>query len=167
MLIKFAIALAEVQLQNGRHFLLENPLTAESWSLPELKRFLRRLECHQSVFDQCRFKLRGPSGLLHKKPTKMVTSSEKIALRLDGKRSTKDHQHEHVMGGSRVTSAAELYTKELAREIIKGLEEEFEKKYGCGIVRETLAVDGAETDGDIEDALDRDVDPPMEVSRPR
>ena len=66
------------------------------------------------------------------------------------------------MGGSRVTSAAELYTKELAREIIKGLEEEFEKKYGCGIVRETLAVDGAETDGDIEDALDREVDPPME-----
>jgi hypothetical protein len=159
VLIKFAIELAELQLRHGRHFLLENPLTAESWSLAELKRFLRRLECHQAVFDQCRFKLRGPSGLLHKKPTKVVTSSEKIADRLDGKRCNKDHEHEHVMGGSRVTAAAGLYTKELAREIIKGLEEEFEKTYGCGFIHETLAVDGAETDGDIEDALDREVDP--------
>ena len=159
VLIKFAIELAELQLQHGRHFLLENPLTAESWSLAELKRFLRRLECHQAVFDQCRFKLRGPSGLLHKKPTKVVTSSEKIADRLDGKCCNKDHEHEHVMGGSRVTAAAGLYTKELAREIIKGLEEEFEKTYGCGFIHETLAVDEAETDGDIEDALDREVDP--------
>ena len=94
----------------------------------------------------------------------MVTSSEKIALRLDGKRCTKGRQHEHVRGGSRVTSAAGLYTKELAREIIKGLDEEFEKKYGCGIIHETLAVDGAETDGDIEDALDREVDPPILLS---
>ena len=162
VLIKFAIELAELQPQHGRHFLLENPLTAESWSLAELKRFLRRLECHQAVFDQCRFKLRGPSGLLHKKPTKVVTSSEKIADRLDGKRCNKDHEHEHVMGGSRVTAAAGLYTKELAREIIKGLEEEFEKTYGCGFIHETLAVDGAETDGDLEEALDREVDPPME-----
>jgi hypothetical protein len=78
---------------------------------------------------------------------------------LDGKRCNKDHEHEHVMGGSRVTAAAGLYTKELAREIIKGLEEEFEKTYGCGLIHETLAVDGAETDGDLEDALDREVDP--------
>eukprot|EP00435_Cladocopium_sp_Y103_P000558 s8569_g1.t1 len=129
----------------------------------ELKRLLRRLECHQAVFDQCRFNLRGPSGLLHKKPTKIATSSERIAIRLDGKRCSRDHEHQHVMGGSSITSAAGLYTKELAREIVKGLEEEFDKTFGRGTIHETLAVDGAETDGDIEDALEREIDPPVEM----
>ena len=157
-LIKYAIELAELQLAQGRHFLLENPLTAESWSLPQLKKLLQRLECHQAVFDQCRFQLRGPSGLLHKKPTKIATSSEAIARRLDGRRCLRDHEHEHVLGGGKITSAAGLYTKELANEIILGLEEEFEQSQRRA-PHETMAVE----EGDIEDDLDREIDPPMEM----
>ena len=33
-LIKYAIELAELQLSQGRHFLLEDPLIAESCNLP-------------------------------------------------------------------------------------------------------------------------------------
>ena len=157
-LIKYAIELAELQLAQGRHFLLENPLTAESWSLPQLKKLLQRLECHQAVFDQCRFQLRGPSGLLHKKPTKIATSSEAIARRLDGRRCLRDHEHEHVLGGGKITSAAGLYTKELANEIILGLEEEFEQSQRRA-PHETMAVE----EGDVEDDLDREIDPPMEM----
>ena len=158
ILIKYAIELAELQVFQGRHFLLENPLPAESWNLEELKKLLRRLECHQAVFDQCRFQLRGPSGLLHKKPTKIVTSSEAIARRLDGRRCLKDHEHKTVIGGARVTWAAGLYTKELADEIICGLEEEFDRSY-LRRPHEALAVE----DGDIEDDLEREIDPPVEV----
>ncbi|CAL1166460.1 unnamed protein product [Cladocopium goreaui] len=159
-LIRFALELAEEQLKQGRHFLLENPLTAESWSVDELRQFLQRLECHQAIFDQCRFNLRGSSGLLHKKATKIVTSSEAIADRLDGKRCTRDHPHEQVLGGSKITSAAGHYTKELAREIIKGIEEEFEKQYGARRKpNNVLAVEG----GDLEDDLDREIDPAVEM----
>ena len=63
--------------------------------------------------------------------TKIATSSEAIANRLDGKRCTRDHPHEQVLGGSKITSAAGHYTKELSHEIIKGIEEEFEKQYGA------------------------------------
>ena len=158
-LIQYAIELAELQLSQGRRFLLENPLTAESWDLPQLKKLLQRLECHQAVFDQCRFQLRGPSGLLHKRPTKIATSFEAIARRLDGPRCLRGHQHEHVLGGSKKTSAAGLYpTKELANEIILGLEEEFEQSQRRA-PHKTMAVE----EGDIEDDLDREIDPPMEV----
>ena len=60
-------------------------------------------------------------GLLHKKPTKIATCSEAIARRLDGRRCLRDHEHEHVLGGGKVTSTACLYTKELANEIILNL----------------------------------------------
>ena len=160
-LIRFAIELAEIQLKSGRHFLLENPLTAESWSLSELKQFLQRAECHEAVFDQCRFKLRGPSGLFHRKPTKVVTSSESIANRLDGKRCLRDHPHEVVIGGSKITSAAGHYTKELASEIVCGIEEQFEKQFGKahGLHHVLVVTD----EGDLEEELERELDPVGEM----
>ena len=93
-------------------------------------------------------------GLLHKKPTKIATCSEAIARRLDGRRCLRDHEHEHVLGGGKVTSTACLYTKELANEIILNLNN-LNVKY----LMKTMAVE----EGDIEDDLDREIDPPMEV----
>jgi hypothetical protein len=65
-LIRFALSLARLQLRNGRHFILENPVGSESWSLPEIIKFLEEEEAKLARFDQCRFNLRSADGWLHK-----------------------------------------------------------------------------------------------------
>jgi hypothetical protein len=118
VLIQFALDLARLQAKNGRHFLLENPGTSEAWNLDMLIRFLEEIDSHTAVFDQCRFGLRGQSGLLHRKTTRIETSSPCVAKRLDGKRCLRDHDHEMIIGGKHITGPAGHYPTQLAKEIV-------------------------------------------------
>ena len=125
-LVNFAARLAREQLERGRHFVIENPFGSAAWKLPSL-RFLRRHPLSkQVVVDMCRFGLRGPAGLLHKKPTRLLTSSPAVLSKMLNKRCTGLHQHEPVMGGSKVTTAAGHYTKEFSRALVEAFEEEFD-----------------------------------------
>ena len=99
-LIRFALSLARLQLRNGRHFILENPVGSESWSLLEIIKFLEEEEAKLARFDQCRFNLRSADGWLHKKATQVATSSEAVRSHLDQVRCTGDHLHQPVIGGS-------------------------------------------------------------------
>ena len=59
---------------------------------------------------------------------------------------SKDHDHQPVLGGSRITSNAGHYPVALAKAFIKGLERQFHADHGhC---REVLAVDGEEVEPD-------------------
>ena len=115
-LVKFSLELAQLQLEGGRHYALENPLTSEAWKIEEMKKFLNETTYFEAIFDQCQFNLRGRSGHLHKKATKIVSSSGALRDELHGRRCLRDHQHEPVIGGSSVTRPAGHYPVKLAGE---------------------------------------------------
>ena len=104
---------------------MENPLSSKAWTLPEMEEALRKLHAFEAKFDQCRLGLSDGQGNLHKKPTCIITSSEMIARILDGLRCGQDHEHRPVMGGSKITSAAGIYPRGLAKAFIDGIEKQF------------------------------------------
>ena len=72
------------------------------------------------VVDMCRFGLRAADGGLHRKSTRIVSSSQALVSELIGKRCAGDHQHSWVLGGSQVTSAASHYFQEFADAVVRG-----------------------------------------------
>ena len=152
--IRFCIELAIIQLTGGRHFLLENPLTATSWKTPEMIKFLDERDLWVVGFDQCALGLRGNSGLLHKKPTQIVTSSAAVREALLDKKCSRDHQHQQVIGGSAVTQAAGLYPAALARLLVKAMEEQFHRD-GRRLQPERQAL-AAEAGGEEDEVIDDD-----------
>lgn len=77
-LIAFAIRVAEFQVAHGRHYVMENPRNSMAWRLPTLQDFVLRTHALEVVLDMCCFNLRAPDGLLHKKPTKLLTSMQAV-----------------------------------------------------------------------------------------
>ena len=129
VLLKYAIELAELQHANGRHFLLENPRTSKAWTLREMVEFLDRVDARLADFDMCRFNLKSSSGVRHKKATRMATSSKEIAGMLDGRKCMRNHPHQHVIGGSRITTSAGFYPRQLASALVSGMEKQFEHDF--------------------------------------
>ena len=81
-LIRFALSLARLQLRNGRHFILENPVGSESWSLPEIIKFLEEEEAKLARFDQCRFNLRSAVGGFTRRQHKWQPAVRQFVLTL-------------------------------------------------------------------------------------
>ena len=146
-LIRFALQLARLQLRNGRHFALENPIGSSSWQLPEVIKFLEEEEARIARFDQCRFGLRSEQGKLHKKGTQIVTSSKAMQSNLHDVRCLRDHEHQQVIGGSKVTSRAGHYPQGLARTLVDSMEAEFHNQYKA---KENYDILAAEHDGEAE-----------------
>ena len=139
ILLNFALILARIQMKRGAHFIVENPRGSLAWSLEELVQFL---ELPDVLLDRCSFGLRSEAGFLHKKPARIVASSTCVADELRGMVCAKDHFHQPVIGGSKISGRAGHYPVALAKAIVKGLERQFHEDFGkC---REVLAVDGAE-----------------------
>ncbi len=159
-LLKFAVKLARRQHRAGRHFILENPLPSAAWKDPEMVRLIEELGCYIAELDQCRYGLRSLDGVLHKKPTRLATSSPEVADRLHDRRCLRDHPHASVLGGTKVTARAGHYPSQLARAMVIGLESQFEAEG-----KKSYEVNAAETEdpGDgFEEDFDNEV--PGEVS---
>ena len=144
VLMNFAILLARLQLKRNSHFIMENPRGSEAWLLPEMMQFLESAPVECVDIDQCAFFLRSVEGHLHKKPTRIATSSSAVADELRGKQCSKDHAHQPVLGGKKITSRAGHYPVSLARAFVKGLERQFHADYAA--CREVMAVDGEEVE---------------------
>ena len=160
-LIRFALRLARLQRRNGRHFALENPIGSGSWSLPEMVKFLEELEVKIARFDQCRYNLRSEKGMLHRKRTQIATSSGEMKERLDGMDCKKDHLHQPVIGGARITARAGHYPIPLAKALVSGMEDEFHKQFQKKSQNETMAAEDGDGDGDVPSGEDDgDLDAP-------
>ncbi len=114
-------------------------------------RLIEELGCYIAELDQCRYGLKSLEGILHKKPTRLATSSPSVADRLHGRRCLHDHDHAPVLGGTKITSRAGHYPSQLARALVVGLEAQFEAEG-----KKSFEVNAAETgehDDDIEEDL--------------
>jgi len=129
VLVDFAVRCAWLQLQSGRHVLLENPLGSLAW---RVVRALRSLAADRRMmfarFDQCAYGKTSIFGGLIKKPTLILTDLGPVAERLL-KRCSRDHAHDQVIGGSRVTAPAGHYSRHMCAAIVDGLEEAYEQEH--------------------------------------
>ena len=101
--------------------------------------------------------------------TSVLTSSRCVADRLRGQVCQRDHEHEPVIGGRRVTERASHYPRRLAEAMLGGIEEEWNNLYNeANMVEEPDGSDGYEPgtprddrddeSGDYEDDSDDDND---------
>ena len=114
-------------------------------------KFLEEEEARLARFDQCRFGLRSEQGLLHKKGTQIATSSKAMQENLQDVRCLRDHQHQPVIGGSKITSRAGHYPQQLARVLVDSMEEEFHNQFKKKDGFDVLAAEHEEGDGSDED----------------
>ena len=123
-MVNIAMKIAEMQLDAGRHFIFEHPLTASSWRLPSLKRLRQRAGVCETVLHQCMYGLesKDKEGVAPaKKATRILCSStavrDQLSRRCDG-----NHRHVQLISGR--PAAAQEYTPELCRAMVDGVEME-------------------------------------------
>ena len=130
-LVLFAIEVAELQMNTGRHFMIENPLPSAAWQLEELQAFMNRPDVLSVVVDMCAFNLRAATGELHRKRTRLLTSSQALVSSMMNKKCAGDHEHAPVIGGSKVTEAAGHYSREFSDAVIRAFMEQFDFETGA------------------------------------
>ena len=122
----------KIQVADGNDALAENPLASYAFKEPPIKRVLEMPEVHVGVSHACRFNFRDPvNDQLIKNPTMWVSTSpeiiEAVSLKCINRAGNVDHCHRPCLG-SKVTSHAAQYTKELAKAIHKGFIKTMKRK---------------------------------------
>ena len=139
-LLRFAIQLAMDQRERGLHFILENPQSSRAWTLDEMIQALEKLEAKTVDFHQCRFKLTDVNGNLHRKATRIATSSDFGIAELDGMKCLGNHTHAPIIGGASISQRAGQYPWALAQALVRGMERQFEHEFKQP--HSTLAIEG-------------------------
>ena len=119
--LEFCSKLYQIQIREGRYFLHEHPMTAESWKEP----CIAAIEDSPLVFkvrtDMCSFGMtssdeNGEGPVL--KPTSFLTNSIEVSATLDS-RCKGCERHVHLISGR--AAAAQVYPKALCRAIVRGI----------------------------------------------
>ena len=148
--LQLAAAVMKWQLNRGRHILFEQPAGVTSWKEACIQSIAQRPEVHTIVNHQCQFGLNVDDLGPNKKPTRWMSSSQKVLSRLN-RRCTGEHQHTPLQNG--MPAKAAIYPPELCQAIALGVAEEMEPRE-CYAVEEE---DGPE-DGDPEEIHDEEGD---------
>ena len=102
-LIWNALEVALLQLELGGEIAWEWPRDNRGWQLPKVQKFFRNLEEKAKLFtarvDGCAYDLRDRHGALLKKPWKIKTSSQTMAMALE-RRCPGGHDHQECLGGT-------------------------------------------------------------------
>ena len=102
-LISNALEVALLQLELGGEIGWEWPRDNRGWQLPKVQKFFNMLEDAGKLFtarvDGCAYDLRDKSGALLKKPWKIRTSSQTMAMALQ-RTCPGGHDHKECLGGT-------------------------------------------------------------------
>ena len=114
-LLEFSFLITHIQLQAGRAFVLEHPMTATSWKHPQVQHVLAKFpEVQFADFDFCMFGMvtnirREPVN----KPTRLMTNCPHVLKRFGGVQCNGTHDHHgHCWGsegGQRRSTYAQYY----------------------------------------------------------
>lgn len=102
-MIKFCVKVALWQIRHQRHFVIEHPKGASSWSLQVLQKLIANAATQLVCTDFCQFGLQDPgTNKPIKKPTRLLTTlPTKLLVR---KCTHVSDEHEHVQGGTKLPS---------------------------------------------------------------
>ena len=158
ILIEFALVVAKAVRKWGGHFVVENPKPSAAWKLDVMQKFINEMDpLYVADFDQCRLHLKSASGHLHKKPTRVLTSSSVVYEKLHELKCLGNHVHQPVIGGSKVTQAAGHYPGKLAKVLVNAMEQQVEadlKGHEVHAVEEPEGEELAELGGPFESESD-------------
>ena len=124
--VRFCVEIANYQRSKHRYFYFEHPLTASSWTMPELQDLMGQMDVESVVLHMCAFGLTSSDALgegLVKKPTRVLTNMPGIATALDRKCS-EDHRHVQLMNGR--AKAAAHYSDGFCNAIVDGIKTHLE-----------------------------------------
>ena len=134
----------EIQTSNGLDALAENPIASASFRRPPIQRVLCRKDVFAGVSHGCRFELRCPrSGLLLKKPTMWISTSQEICDELSQRCKNAKHNVDHEHGrcqGSTTTQHAGRYTPQMGKAIHRGFVKMLKRKDPSRLKRMLLAI---------------------------
>ena len=124
------------QVENGRHFHLEQPVGSELLLQPELEQ--TRYGTLPTIFDMCEVGKLNWKGEPLQKRTIVLTTSRIIHGALDCRYCCKTHEHRQIAGqvkhgGSWISlsSFAAKYTAGFARTVVRAMQREFRMKLHC------------------------------------
>ena len=143
-LANLAATVARVQLDNGCHFMAENPWLSRMWHLPSWQVLLRDPRVFYCYLDQCAYKLKDAEGLLTKKPTAFVCSDEAFADELH-KVCKCTQPHSQLVGtlqGQNKTAFAQVWPMDLCEAIVQAvinLRQRWQKQRSYPVVAEGAA----------------------------
>ena len=135
--LDFVRQVCELQISEGRHYLLENPLASQAWKI--LLEKIEHVPHYTSRMDQCASDLKDINGDFVLKPTRFVTSSPVLASMLT-LRCTGDHEHAQVQGrgvkdGKNISSMLGQWTPQLGVMILEGIQRQVLLEEKCGEVK--------------------------------
>ena len=112
-LANLCVAVAKHQLDNNRHFVLEQPRQSTLFQIESWKKLMPRI--HEAVCDQCCFGLVSSSGEMLKKPTRFVASHPILLEHVRNRFCNQRHEH------GKVKSEAERWPINLCRALARGI----------------------------------------------
>lgn len=126
--------LYRLQIEHGRHAVIENPWSSRAWFQAELSELLQLPTSFVARCDQCTTGLRGPSNKPLRKRTLFLCTSPQLAVRLSRTCgcSRRGLVHEPIEGG-RLSQLAGRYTPHLARLIFKGFRDTVEAQHNQSV----------------------------------
>jgi hypothetical protein len=104
--------------EDGIHFLIENPWATAFWTHDEIMRVRALPGAKLEKGSMCNFGLRGKEGNLIRKDTGWLSDLDEIIHQI-ARPCPGNHDHEHCLGGN--SKRAQVYTRALARGVVKGL----------------------------------------------
>ena len=117
--LEFIRKVCEIQIEGGRHFLLENPLASQAWK--HIMQWMQLLPHFTCRMDQCTTGLKDWNGDFVLKPTRFITSSPVLAAALS-RRCDGEHSHAEVQGrGQGVSASLAQWTKTLGNIIVNAM----------------------------------------------
>ena len=97
-LAAFCGDIAIAQLEEGRHFLCEQPFPSKLYEVAPWPQVRQHPNCLRVVFDQCTVG-QHINGILVKKPTELVSSHHILLKRFANHICQNDHEHQQLLGG--------------------------------------------------------------------
>ncbi len=157
----FVAQLYVEQMQDGRYFLHEHPLSASSWQLPSIDKLRSDPRVDRVHGDQCQFGAEIQSGLQRgqpiKKPTGFMTNAHEVARALNvqcigtGGVCSRPQGGAHQLCSGRHAREAAKYPRALCKAILRGVRNQMRfdglLKDGC------FGVQAADDEAEIEKNL--------------
>ena len=111
-----------VQMEQGRYFLIENPMTSRLWQEAYMMKLMKApgvcvVDCHAGAYGAVNSR-----GQIIRKGHKWVTNSPVLAARLQ-RRLTPDQLRQCVPLEGKETTLSQTYCPELVKEILSGVRE--------------------------------------------
>ena len=144
--LKLCTFLCKIQVENGRHFTMENPGSSGMWKQAEIQEIIHLTK--MVMFDQCQLGLRHPQNHQPiRKTTRLQTTSRAIVRNLDDRRCSGEHKHHQIAGTCHfqgkiiaLSRFAAFYPQMLAKKGAKGILEE-DQNPDCPVIEASNAIE--------------------------